>query len=97
MNMTVKYEATLIVSDVLQITIDGENDVNLQDLHQEQMQKCSKHADFIGLECVLVSIKATVVWYLNRTDKTIWGRKPLAGYAAAARRRDNNAETIYHF
>ncbi len=61
MNMTVKYEATLIVSDVLQITIDGENDVNLQDLRQEQMHKCSEHADFIDLECVLVSIKAIVV------------------------------------
>ncbi len=33
MNMTVKYEVTLIISDILQITIDDENDVNLQDLH----------------------------------------------------------------
>ncbi len=61
MNMTVKYEVTLIVSDVLQITIDGENDVNLQDLRQEQMHKCSEHVDFIDLECVLVSIKVIVV------------------------------------
>jgi len=57
------------VSDVLQITIDGENDVNLQDLRQEQMHKCSEHADSIGLECVLVSIKATVVWYLIKKDE----------------------------
>jgi len=61
MNMTVKYEVTLIVSDVLQITIDDENDVNLQDLRQEQMHKCSEHVDFIDLECVLVSIKVIVV------------------------------------
>jgi len=32
MNMTVKYEVTLIINDVLQITIDDENNVNLQDL-----------------------------------------------------------------
>jgi len=61
MNMTVKYEVTLIVSDVLQITIDDENDVNLQDLRQEQMHKCSEHVDFIDLKCVLVSIKVIVV------------------------------------
>ncbi len=61
MNMTVKYEVTLIISDVLQITIDDENDVNLQDLRQEQMHKCSEHVDFIDLECVLVSIKVIIV------------------------------------
>ncbi len=32
--------------------------------------------------------------YVYRTDKTLWGRKSLAGYTATARRRDNNAETI---
>jgi len=35
--------------------------------------------------------------YMNRTDKTLWGRKSLARYAMAARRRDNNAETMYQF
>jgi len=29
-----------------------------------------------------------------RTDKTLWGRKPFAGYTATARRRDNKTETI---
>ncbi len=29
MNMTVKYEVTLIINDILQITINDENDVNL--------------------------------------------------------------------
>ncbi len=33
MNMTIKYEVTLIINDVLQITINDENDVNFQDLH----------------------------------------------------------------
>ncbi len=32
MNMIIKYEVTLIINDILQITIDDENDVNLQDL-----------------------------------------------------------------
>ncbi len=35
MNMTVKYEVTLIINDILQITINDENNINLQDLHQE--------------------------------------------------------------
>ncbi len=61
MNMTVKYEVTLIINDILQITIDDENDVNLQDLRQEQMHKCSKHVDFIDLKCVLVFIKVIVI------------------------------------
>ena len=61
MNMTVKYKVILIINDVLQITIDDENDVNLQDLHQEQMHKCSEHVDFIDLECVLVFIKVIVI------------------------------------
>jgi len=61
MNMTVKYEVTLIISDVLQITIDDENDVNLQDLRQEQMHKCSEHVDFIDLKCVLVFIKVIII------------------------------------
>ncbi len=61
MNMTVKYEVTLIISDVLQITIDDENDVNLQDLHQEQMHKYFEHVDFIDLECVLVFIKVIII------------------------------------
>ncbi len=61
MNMTVKYEVTLIINDVLQITINDENDVNLQDLCQEQMHKCSEHVDFIDLKCVLVFIKVIVV------------------------------------
>jgi len=61
MNITVKYEVTLIVNDVLQITINDENDVNLQDLHQEQMHKCSEHVDFINLNCVLVFIKIIVI------------------------------------
>ncbi len=61
MNMTVKYEVILIVSDILQITIDDENDVNLQDLCQEQMHKCFEHVDFINLKCVLVFIKVIVV------------------------------------
>jgi len=61
MNMTVKYEVTLIISDVLQITIDDENDVNLQDLYQKQMHKCFEYVDFINLECVLVFIKIIIV------------------------------------
>ena len=69
MNMTVKYEVTLIVSDVLQITINDENNVNLQDLSQEQMHKCSEHVDFIDLECVLVFIKVIVVWYLIKKNE----------------------------
>ncbi len=69
MNMTVKYEVTLIVSDVLQIIIDDENDVNLQDLRQEQMYKCSEHVDFIDLECVLVFIKVIIVWYLIKKNE----------------------------
>jgi len=69
MNMTVKYEVTLIISDVLQITINDENDVNLQDLHQEQMHKCSEHVDFINLECVLVFIKVIIVWYLIKKNE----------------------------
>jgi len=35
MNIAVKYEITLIINDILQITINDENDVNLQDLHQK--------------------------------------------------------------
>ena len=35
MNMTVKYEVTLIINNILQITINDENNINLQDLHQE--------------------------------------------------------------
>ncbi len=69
MNMTVKYEVTLIVNDVLQITINDENDVNLQDLHQEQMHKCSEHVDFINLNCVLVFIKIIVIWYLIKKNE----------------------------
>ena len=69
MNMTVKYEVTLIISDILQITIDDENNVNLQDLRQEQMHKCSEHVDFINLECVLVFIKVIVVWYLIKKNE----------------------------
>ncbi len=69
MNMTVKYEVTLIISDILQITIDDENDVNLQDLRQEQMHKCSEHVDFIDLECVLVFIKIIVIWYLIKKNE----------------------------
>ncbi len=69
MNMTVKYEVTLIVNDVLQITINDENDVNLQDLHQEQMHKCSEHVDFINLKCVLVFIKIIVIWYLIKKNE----------------------------
>jgi len=61
MNMTVKYEVTLIVNDVLQITIDDENNVNLQDLRQEQMHKCSEHVDFINLKCMLISIKIIII------------------------------------
>ena len=69
MNITVKYEVTLIVNDVLQITINDENDVNLQDLHQEQMHKCSEHVDFINLNCVLVFIKIIVIWYLIKKNE----------------------------
>ncbi len=36
-----------------------------------------------------------ILCYVYRTDKTLWGRKPLAGYTATARRRNNNAETMY--
>ena len=61
MNMTVKYEVTLIISDILQITIDDKNDVNLQDLRQEQMHKYSEYVDFIDLECVLVFIKVIII------------------------------------
>ncbi len=61
MNMTVKYEVILIISDVLQITIDDENDINLQDLRQEQMHKCSEYVDFIDLKCVLISIKVIII------------------------------------
>ncbi len=69
MNMTVKYEVILIINDVLQITIDDENDVNLQDLRQEQMHKCSEHVDFIDLKCVLVFIKVIVIWYLIKKNE----------------------------
>ena len=69
MNMTVKYEVTFIINDVLQITIDDENDVNLQDLRQEQMHKCSEHVDFINLECVLIFIKVIIVWYLIKKNE----------------------------
>ncbi len=69
MNMTVKYEVTLIISDVLQITINDKNNVNLQDLRQEQMHKCSEHVDFIDLECVLVFIKVIIVWYLIKKNE----------------------------
>jgi len=61
MNMTVKYEVTFIISDVLQITIDDENNVNFQDLCQEQMHKCSEHVDFINLKCVLIFIKIIII------------------------------------
>jgi len=61
MNMTVKYKVTLIINDVLQITINDENDINLQDLHQEQMHKCSEHVDFIDLKYVLVFIKVIII------------------------------------
>jgi len=61
MNMTVKYEVILIINDVLQITTDDENDVNLQDLHQEQMHKCFEHVDFINLKCMLVFIKVIII------------------------------------
>ncbi len=61
MNMTVKYKVILIINDVLQITIDDENDVNLQDLHQEQMHKCSEHVDFINLKCMLIFIKIIII------------------------------------
>jgi len=33
--------------------------------------------------------------YVCRVDKTLWGRKPLAIYAAAARSRNGKAETMY--
>ena len=69
MNMTVKYEVILIISDVLQITINDKNNVNLQDLRQEQMHKCSEHVDFIDLKCVLVFIKVIVVWYLIKKNE----------------------------
>ncbi len=69
MNMIVKYEVTLIINDVLQITINDENDVNLQDLRQEQMYKCSEHVDFIDLKCVLVFIKVIIVWYLIKKNE----------------------------
>jgi len=36
-----------------------------------------------------------ILCYVYRTDKTLWGRKPLVGYTATARRRNNNAETMY--
>jgi len=61
MNMTVKYEVTLIISDILQITIDDENNINLQDLYQKQMHKCFEHIDFIDLECMLVFIKIIII------------------------------------
>ncbi len=61
MNMIVKYEVTFIISNILQITINDKNDVNLQDLHQEQMHKCSEHVDFIDLECMLVFIKVIII------------------------------------
>ncbi len=67
--MTVKYEVTFIVNYVLQITIDNENDINLQDLRQEQMHKCSEHVDFIDLKCVLVFIKVIIVWYLIKKNE----------------------------
>jgi len=69
MNMTIKYEITFIISDVLQITINDENDVNLQDLRQEQMHKCSEHVDFIDLKCVLVFIKVIIIWYLIKKNE----------------------------
>jgi len=61
MNIIIKYEVTLIINDILQITINDENDVNLQDLYQEQRHKCFKHVDFINLECVLIFIKVIVI------------------------------------
>jgi len=61
MNMTVKYEVTFIINDVLQIIINDENNVNLQDLCQEQMHKCSEHVDFINLKCMLVFIKVIII------------------------------------
>ncbi len=33
--------------------------------------------------------------YVCRVDKTLWGRKPLAIYAAATRSRNGKAETMY--
>ncbi len=69
MNMTVKYEVILIINDVLQITTDDENDVNLQDLHQEQMHKCFEHVDFIDLKCMLVFIKVIIIWYLIKKNE----------------------------
>ncbi len=69
MNMTVKYEVTLIISDVLQINIYDENNVNLQDLHQEQMHKCFEHVDFIDLKCVLIFIKIIIIWYLIKKNE----------------------------
>ncbi len=69
MNMTVKYEVTLIINDILQITINDENDVNLQDLHQEQMHKCFKHVDFIDLKCMLIFIKVIIIWYLIKKNE----------------------------
>ncbi len=69
MNMTVKYEVILIISDVLQITINNENDVNLQDLHQEQMHKCSEYVNFINLKCMLVFIKIIIIWYLIKKNE----------------------------
>jgi hypothetical protein len=61
MNMIVKYEVILIINYVLQITINDENDINLQDLHQEQMHKCFEHVDFIDLKCVLIFIKIIII------------------------------------
>ncbi len=61
MNMTVKYKITLIINDILQITINDENDINLQDLHQEQMHKYFEHVDFINLKYVLVFIKIIII------------------------------------
>jgi len=69
MNITIKYEVTLIINDVLQITINDENNVNLQDLHQKQMHKCSEHVDFINLKCVLIFIKIIIVWYLIKKNE----------------------------
>ena len=63
------YEITLIINDILQITINDENDINLQDLHQEQMHKYFEHVDFINLKYVLVFIKIIIIWYLIKKNE----------------------------
>ncbi len=69
MNMTVKYEIILIINDILQITINDEDNVNFQDLHQEQMHKCSEHVNFIDMKCVLIFIKVIIIWYLIKKNE----------------------------